>query len=212
GNPPISPRKNNSIARSRHYAGARVTRNIRKCPQENSEAGTDEPEDVRPSKHLQGLSPSKDQLSEQNLRLFNGEDRGPLANHAWSPNIERQIIRRSWNTIAFYRYEHLADANVYLHIDPPDDVRTAINSIVEAEVPKDRPARFRDIVKELYEGCKKEPNNFFFHTKADWREELKPTIQHSDWDLSFFAGFNAMGDDQQEDAGDASDPPPPERQ
>ncbi|MCJ1353491.1 MAG: hypothetical protein MMC33_003477 [Icmadophila ericetorum] len=55
------------------------------------------------------------------------------------------------------------------------------------------------------------PDNLVSREKADWRVELKPTIQQSDVNLSFLLNFDAMGSDEQEEADDASALPPPKR-
>ena len=135
--------------------------------------------------------------------------------------------QRSSNTTAHYRYKHLEDANTYIHVDPPEDIQAAIDDIVNAEPSEDRHAILRDKAKKFWKRCREmvraaageddfvhvfytiaeemSPNNLIFREKADWRAELKPTIQQSDANLSFLSDFNAMGSD------DDSAPPPPKR-
>jgi hypothetical protein len=48
--------------------------------------------------------------------------------------------QRSSNSTAYYRYKHLAAAQVYIHTDPPAKILDAINAVVKAEVSKERRA------------------------------------------------------------------------
>ena len=233
-----------------------------------AEAEADELEDVRPSKQPRELSPSelpeeilpidsepeadeqelppsKDQLSEKNLLLFNGDMDG-AANRPGSikrTSSRRSIVepseaesfrsQRSSNTTAHYRYKHLEDANIYIHVDPPEDIQAAIDDIVNADPSEDRHAILRDKAKKFWKRCREmvraaageddfvhvfytiaeemSPNNLIFREKADWRAELKPTIQQSDANLSFLSDFNAMGSDKQQEVDDDSAPPPLKR-
>lgn len=136
----------------------------RLAPSEEAEA--DKPEGVRPPKQSRSLSPSKDQLSEKNLRIFNGEmnsaaNNAPVLKRSSSrrsiaTSSEAETIRtqRSSNTAAYYRYKHLAAAHVRIHIDPPDNIQAAIDCIVKAEISEDRRIKLCDIAKEFYEACK----------------------------------------------------------
>jgi len=201
-------------------------------------------EGVRPSKTSGRLFPTTEQLSEHNLRIFNGE-MNPGANNA--PILERTSSspsgsseaetipsQRSSDTNGHYRYNHLAVADVYIHTDAPGDIQVAIDSIVKAEVSKDRRTQLRHIAKELHEACKEtvqvpvgeddfvhpflraleamNHDQIGFREKADWREELKPIPGQSDPDLSFLDDLNAMDNNQQQDLDDAPTPPPPKRQ
>ncbi|KAI9682027.1 MAG: hypothetical protein M1817_000081 [Caeruleum heppii] len=139
----------------------------------------------------------------------------------------------SSNTTAHYRYKHLEDANLYVHIDPPEEVQAAIDDIINAEPSEDCYAVLRDKAKKFSKRCKEmvraaageddfvhlfynviediSSDNLISREKADWRVELKPTIRQSDANLSFLSDFNAMGSDEQEEVDDASVLPPPKR-
>lgn len=142
--------------------------------------------------------------------------------------------QRSFNTTAHYRYKHLEDANVYIHIDPPEDVQAAIENIINAKPSEDCHATLRDKAKNFSKRCKEmvraaageddfvhlfyifiediSPNILISREKADWRVELKPAIQQSDANLTFLSNFDAMGSDKQEEVDDASALlPPPKR-
>ena len=141
--------------------------------------------------------------------------------------------QRSSNTTAHYRYGHLENANVYIHIDPPEDIQAAIENIINAEPSEDCHAILRDKAKNFSKRCKEmvraaageddfvhlfyiviediSPNILISREKADWRVELKPAIQQSDANLSFLSDFDAMGSDKQEEIDDASALPPPKR-
>ncbi len=140
---------------------------------------------------------------------------------------------RSQRTTAHYRYKHLEDANVYIHIDPPEDIQAAIDDIINAELSRDSHDILRDKAKKFSKRCKEmvraaageddfvhlfynfiediSPDNLISREKADWRVELKPTIQQSDANLSFLSDFDAMGSDEQEEVDDALVLPPPKR-
>jgi hypothetical protein len=206
------------------------------------EAEADKPKGEHPAKQPRRSPPPKLELSEKNLQKFNGEEMDSAANNA--PALKRSSSRRSIaasseadtvrsqrssNSTANYRYKHLADAEVYIHTDPPANIQAAINAVVRAEVSKERRAELRAIAQELYDGCKKvvkaavgeddfielflialramDYSSLCLRAKADWREEIKPTIQQSDLNLSFLADFNAMPGDQQQELDDASAPP-----
>jgi len=129
--------------------------------------------------------------------------------------------QRSSGSMSYYRYKYLAAAEVYIHTDPPADIQTAINAVIKAKVSKERHAELRIIAQEFYNGCKNavkaavgeddfigllerallamDHSNLCLRAKADWREEIKPTIQQSDLNLSFLA-------DEQQEVNDASAP------
>ena len=209
-----------------------------------AEAKTDEPEGVRPSEHPQGLSP----LSEKDLHALYKEVMDFTANNARLGSIKRTSSRRSIaalseaesfrsqrssNTTAHYRYKHLKDANVYIHVDPPEDIQAAIDGIVNAElsedchtIPHNKAKKFWKKCKEMVQAAAGEddfahafytiaeemgPDNLISREKADWRWELKPTIQQVDANLSFLSDFNAMGSDKQQEVDDISAPPPLKR-
>lgn len=62
--------------------------------------------------------------------------------------------QRSSNTTAHYRYKHLEDANVYIHIDPPEDVQAAIENIINAKPSEDCHAILCDKAKNFSKRCK----------------------------------------------------------
>jgi len=172
------------------------------------------------------------------LQKFNWEEMDPAANNAATlkrsssrrsitASSEADTVRsqRSSNSTAYYRYKHLAAAEVYIHTDPPANIQAGINAVVEAKVSKERRAELRTIAQGLYHGCKKavkaavgeddyielflialramDHSSLCLRAKADWREEIKPTIQQSDLNLSFLADFNAMAGDQQQEVDNA---------
>ena len=128
---------------------------------------------------------------------------------AASSDITQDTARsqRSSDITAYYRYTHLSMAEVYIHTDPPDDIQHAIDVIVKVELSEKRRAGLRVISKEFHDDCKKavkasigeddfiEPfltalramnhSSLCLRAKADWREELKPTIRQAglDWDF-----------------------------
>lgn len=214
----------------------------RKRSQEDSEAEADQSKGEHPAKQSRRKAPPQLELSEKNLQKFNGEEIDSAANNA--PTLKRSSSRRSIaasseadtlrsqrssNSIAYYRYKHLAAAQVYIHTDPPTNILAAINAVVKAEVSKERRAELRAIAQKLYDGCKKavkaavseddfielflialramDHSSLCFRAKADWREEIKPTIQQSDLNLSFLTNFNAMAGDLQQKVDDAPAPP-----
>lgn len=216
-------------------------RTKRRRPQEDSKAEADETKGERPAKQPR-RHPPKLELSEKNLQIFNGEEMDSAANNvlalkrsssrrSMAASSEADTVRsqRSSNSTAYYRYKHLAAAEVYIHTDPPVNIQAAINAIIKAKVSKKRRAELRVITQELYDGCKKavkaavgeddfielflialramDHRSLCLRAKADWREELKPTIQRSDLNLSFLADFNAMAGDEQQGVDDASAPP-----
>ena len=63
--------------------------------------------------------------------------------------------QRSSNTTAHYRYKHLEGANLYIHVDPPEDIQAAIDEIDHAKSSVDRCAILRDRAKLFWKKCKK---------------------------------------------------------
>ena len=230
-----------------------------------AEAEIDELEDVRPCKQPRGRPPSevseenlpnepeadeqeippfKDQLSEENLWVFNKmNDNNTRPGSIKRTSSRRSIVslseadssrsQRSSNTTAHYRYKHLEDANLYIHVDPPAEIQAAIDGIVNAESSERRYAVLRDKAKNFRKECQEmvraavgeddfvhlfhkiaeaiSPNNLIFRKNADWREDLKPTIQHSNANFSFLPGFRAMGTDEQRNFDGAPILPPSKR-
>jgi hypothetical protein len=131
-----------------------------------AKAEADEPEDVRPSKQSPRLLPPKDQLSENNLQIFNGEmnsaaDNAPVLKRTSSRGSivpsEADTVRsqRSSNTNAFYRHKHLQGGQIHIHAEPPNYIEAAVSRIVSAKVSKQRRAELRVIAQELSDGCLK---------------------------------------------------------
>ncbi|ROW13880.1 hypothetical protein VPNG_03632 [Cytospora leucostoma] len=215
-------------------SGSPTTSNLKRRKRD-IEVGADEIKGERPAKQPRTCLPCPLELSEQNLKRFNREamDSPALKRSSSRRSIalstEADTVRsqRSSNTAAFYRYNHLAAAEVYIHADPPAGIRDAIDSVINASVSKARLSDLQDIARQLYDGCKEAVNaavgeddfleiflvalralghsNLCLRAKADWREDIKPTIQQSDLDLSFLV--NAVGGGQQQGAEDASAPP-----
>lgn len=190
----------------------------KRSPQDSAE--TDDPE---------GGHPPTLELSERNLQEFNKEETGSEANapalkrsssrRSMAASSEAETVRsqRSSNSTAYYRYKHLAAAEVYVHTDPPADIHAAIDAVVKAKVSEQRRAQLCAIAQELHDGCKKavkaavgqddfielflialramHHSSLCLRAKADWREEIKPAVQQSDLNLGFLADFNAMIDD-----------------
>ena len=168
-----------------------------------------------------------------------------LTNNSRPPGIKRSSSRRSTTaasevttdttrtprssgTTAYYRYTHLADAEVYIHVKPPDDIQTAIDAIIKTQPSEERLAQLKAISQVFHDGCAKavqaaigeddcvdlfldalkamNHDNICLRAKADWREELKPKIQQSGLNLNF-VDFNFTAGDQQQELGDVSSPP-----
>ena len=189
--------------------------------------------------------PPLSEESEEDIRTLYREVMNSVANNASAlkrTSSRRSIVpsetdtvrsQRSSNTTAHYRYKHLEDANVYIHIDPPEDIQATIDDIINAAPSEDCHAFLRDKAQKFSKRCKEmvraaageddfvhlfynviediSPDNLISREKADWRVELKPTIQQSDANLSFLSDFDAMGSDEQEEVDDASAIPPPKR-
>lgn len=207
----------------------------RKRPQD-SEVKADDAKSVRPAKQPRKLPSPRLELSETNLRKFNGEEMDVAVNKRPFPrrsivassDVTQDTVRsqRSSDTTAYYRYKHLRAARIYIHTNPPDDIQNAINAIVEAEPSKERRAELKAISQELHNGCTKavkaaigeddcvqlflialtamNHRSLCLRAKADWREELKPTIQSS-LNLNFM-DFNFIAGDQQQEVDDVSTP------
>ena len=188
--------------------------------------------------------PPLSEESEENIRTLYKEvmDSAVNASVLKRTSSRRSIVvsetdtvrsQRSSNTTAHYRYKHLEDANVYIHVDPPKEIQAAIDDIINTESSEDRRTIVHDEAKNFSERCKEmvraaageddfvhlfysiiedlSTDNLISREKADWRVELKPTIQQPDANLSFLSDFDAIGSDEQEDVDDASAPPPPKR-
>ena len=189
--------------------------------------------------------PPLSEESEENIRTLYKEVMDSAVNNASvlkRTSSRRSIVlsetdtvrsQRSSNTTAHYRYKHLEDANVYIHVDPPKEIQAAIDDIINTEPSEDRRTIVHGEAKKFSKRCKEtvraaageddfvhlfysiiediSADNLISREKADWRVELKPTIQQSDANWSFLSDFDAIGSDEQEDVDDASAPPPPKR-
>lgn len=191
------------------------------------------------------LPPSKDQLTKKNLRLFTG-DMDSVASSSRAGSIKRtsssrsivtlsESIRsqRSSSTTAHYRYKHLKEVEVYIHVDPPPDIQAAIDDIINVQPSKDRLAILQNKSKVFWEKCKEmvrfaareddfvhlfgdilrdiKSSSIITSEKADWRVELKPTIQRSKVNLSFLFDIPAVGSDGPQGLEDTLTPPAPKR-
>lgn len=228
---------NHNAKRARHNLAQCTKVNLQKDSE--AEIKGDEPKGLHPSEQPQEFTP----LSEEDLQSLYKEVMDSAAKNTLAlkrTSLRRSIAlseadtvqtQRSSNTTAYYRYKHLAAADVYIHTDPPKDIQAAIDRIVKAKVSKDHRAKLRDIAKELYKACKETvqaaageddfidlfytalkamaPDNIFFRAKADWREELKPITKRSDLNLSFLVNFKAADSYQQQEVNGVSAPPPP---
>lgn len=189
--------------------------------------------------------PPLSEESEEDIRTLYKEVMNSVAKNASAlkrTSSRRSIVpsetdtvrsQRSSNTTAHYRYKHLEDANIYIHIDPPEDIQAAIDDIVNAEPSEDCHTILRDKAKNFSKRCKEmvraaageddfvhlfynviediSPDNLISREKADWRVELKPIIQQSEVNLSFLSDFDTMGSDEQEEVDDTSALPPLKR-
>ncbi|KAF1814298.1 hypothetical protein P152DRAFT_456535 [Eremomyces bilateralis CBS 781.70] len=139
----------------------------RKRSQEDSKAEADKPKGEHVAKQPRRLLPQLE-LSEKNLRKFNGEEMDSAVNNATAlkrSSSQRSIARSSEtgtvrsksssNSIPYYRYHELATAGVYIHTDPPADIQAAINVIVQGQVSTERRTELHAIAQGLYDGCKK---------------------------------------------------------
>ncbi len=138
--------------------------------------------------------------------------------------------QRSTNTTAHYRYKHLKDANVYIHVDPPEDIQAAIDGIINVKLPEDRHAIPVNLAKTFWTECKEmvqaaageddfvhsfytiadkmSPDHLISRENADWRWELKPKIKKLEVNWSFLSDVNATVADEQQDEDNVSAPPP----
>ncbi|KAH0845695.1 hypothetical protein FOPE_11906 [Fonsecaea pedrosoi] len=123
--------------------------------------------------------------------------------------------QRSSNTNAFYRHQNLLAVQIHIHAKPPDFIEAATNRIVNAKVSKQRRAELRVIAQEFSNSCLKNVRaqsgeddfinplhtalkalglkNLCIHKKAEWREELQPTVpQQLHFSSSFMAGVQQL--------------------
>jgi hypothetical protein len=153
----------------------------RKSPQENSgveaEAEADESEGARPPEQPRSLPPSKYQLSETNLGIFNermearakktstrkrtrsqrsqsSAAASSAIDNTVSSALETATSQRSSSRNAHYRYTYLSGAGVYIHIDPPGNIQAAIDDIFKDEVSENRRAELYSIANDFCEDSK----------------------------------------------------------
>ncbi|OAL29736.1 hypothetical protein AYO20_09120 [Fonsecaea nubica] len=141
-------------------------------------------ENVQTDLEAEELPPSKDQLSEKNLRLLrilNGEEMDSAGNNA--PTLSRtpsrrsmvtseagtETTRRTSHSALVYRQTNLKDVRIRIHAEPPDHIQAAIDRIVTAEVSQERRSELRVIAQELR-------NRLFYFVRAEANEEnfIKP--------------------------------------
>ena len=200
-------------------------------------------EETRPSKQPKKSSTIL-ALSEHNLRRFNAEQ----MEHASSASSLKRTSSRNTKTTdvsqttrttgvsvgsASYRYRHLADAQVFLHVDPPDHVTASIKAVVEAEINEDDQIKLKDIASRFHVDTMKAVRasigeDDFLETltdafkalhkvhlchraKSDWREELKPKSRRRQFDLDFLAEPNLKTNGQPSEPDEAM-PPSSKRQ
>ncbi|OAL34130.1 hypothetical protein AYO20_06585 [Fonsecaea nubica] len=202
-NPPQSITQSTGIKRKRSsesQADAEVKvydpqdKHVTKQPRESPPPVLEPPEDL--PNHItqfRSLGPSKDQLSENNLRLFNGEmnlsaNNSPVLKRtssrrslAASSDIDTVRSQRSSNTTAFYRYKHLEEADIYIHTDLPGDIEADIDRIVKAKVSKHRSVKLSSIAKGFYGSCK---------------EAVKAAVEEDDFVHIFRRALEAMSPDE----------------
>ncbi|KAF2808311.1 uncharacterized protein BDZ99DRAFT_464186 [Mytilinidion resinicola] len=187
---------------------------------------------VHPAKRPRSLPSPQLQLSETNLRRFNGEEmhitpasriKRSSSQRSTSSDVTQDTARsqRSSGTTAYYRFAHLATAQVYIHTDSAEDIQEAIDAVFKAEPSEERRDQLKAISQVLHNGCTKAARaavgeddfvHLFFaalkamsseklclREKADWQEVLKPRIQRSHFNLDFLAGFDFMAGYQQQE-------------
>ena len=123
----------------------------------------------------------------------------------------------------------LAAVKIHFHVEPPDNIETAIKDIVNAKCPEQRRADLNVVAKEFRDGCLKNVRaqsgeddfinplhlaikalglkNICVHEKAAWRSELKPIVRQQ---AHFSSSF--MADIQQQEVDDTSAPLPKRQQ
>ncbi|OAL22025.1 hypothetical protein AYO22_07622 [Fonsecaea multimorphosa] len=152
------------LRRSTHPAVDHSEEDLQTGSELEAEAGKREA--VRPSIQSSRLPATRYQLSEANLRIFNGE-MNPAADNAlvlgqassWRSIITSEVdtlrSQRCSNTNAFYRHKHLQAVQIHIHAEPPDYIEAAVNLIVNAKLSKQRRAQLSVIAQELSHGCLK---------------------------------------------------------
>ena len=128
-------------------------------------------------------------------------------------SVESDTTRRrsSASNAAFYRYKHLSAVQIHIHSDPPNNIEKAIDKIIGTDVKNQRFDELRHIARGLrlaflnnVKAQSGEDNfvhplysaiaslnlrNIILNEKAEWRNELLPSIQQhkTRFDFSFMA-------------------------
>ncbi|KAL8769854.1 MAG: hypothetical protein Q9209_004292 [Squamulea sp. 1 TL-2023] len=117
--------------------------------------------------------------------------------------------QKSSGTSAHYRHAILRKARIQIHHKPtPEKIRTQIDAVLQCEVSSERKEKLSSITKQLNDDFDRvvdqavgeddciEPfynalssmdhsESLSFPRKADWRQNLKPSIQRPYWNLGF---------------------------
>ena len=110
---------------------------------------------------------SQDELSEYNLRIW--EKMNGAASNTRPGTTKRSSSRRSLTSdatqetgrsqrssgsLALYRFTHLANVEVYIHVDPSKDIQNAIDAIIKAEPTDDRRKQLKSVSQAFSHGCR----------------------------------------------------------
>jgi hypothetical protein len=201
-----------------------------------AEAEADQPEDARPPKQRRKSSPSRLALSEENLQSLNrsmnvaaGNSQPGSIKRSWSQfSSSTQATKSSSSTNAHYRFKILQPAQLNLHVDPPTHIQDTISAVAHAKPPEGRREQLLPIAQKFQARCVETvrasvgENDFvkIFHdmldlmgysklclrTNADWDAQLKPSIQHSRFNVG---SLRPKAGDRQQQRDDALLPPSP---
>lgn len=128
------------------------------------------------------------------------------------------------------------NAGVYIHVKPPKSIQDTIDSIINADPSDERRKHLALVSQNFSDDCMEaaraavgkddfirhfvtalqaiQPSSLCFREKADWEEDLKPSIAQSDFNLDFLANLAPQDDPEQGTLPRASDilaPPPSKR-
>ena len=196
---------------------SRNTKAVANHPKDESPArrkiGT--PFHLKPSENLQkgfetenkadgpkGVCPLKtpQRLSEKDLQSLYEEVMESACGNAKRPRSKTPLEdERPALSSASYRNKHLKAVQIYIHVEPPEGIRVAVDRIVKAEISKPRQIEHLVMAEELRDCCFENVTagsshydfvmplkhtlnalhiqNLCFREKMDWREELKPVAQ-----------------------------------
>ena len=129
-------------------------------------------------------------------------------------------------TDANYRYKNLKANSIYVHVEPPQNITSAITAILDQKIPENNHEKLGKIARDLHRNCvgmvrASVGEDDFVHLfldaikamgiselclleKAEWKEELKPTVKRSGWTFKPFRGSNDLGVDCDVDTGSDS--------